>query len=86
MASTIPTHARTLPLYQSGLAVGRDIGLRIALETIVKEAARQQNLAAIANATMSAHDAYRVASNHAYALGRLSEVATVVAVYFHATH
>jgi hypothetical protein len=52
------------------------------LETIVKEAARQQNLAAIANATMPAGDAYRVASNHAHVLARLSDVATVVAVYF----
>jgi hypothetical protein len=82
MNDTLPTHARTLPLYLAGVAVGRDIGLRIALEAIVKEAARQQNLAAIANATMPAGDAYRVASNHAYALARLSDVAVVVAVYF----
>jgi hypothetical protein len=75
-----------LPIYQDGFRRGTDLGLRLALETIVKEAARQQDLAAIANATVLPGDAFRVASRHQYALGRLSDVAAVVAVYFRATH
>jgi hypothetical protein len=86
MNDTLPIHARTLPIYLAGLAVGQDIGLRIALEAIIKEAARQTDLATIANATMPPGDAYRVASKHAYAAGRLTDVAGLVAVYFRATH
>jgi hypothetical protein len=50
--STIPIHARSLPLYLNGLAAGRDIGLRLALEVITKELARQQDLEAVANASL----------------------------------
>jgi hypothetical protein len=52
------------------------------METVVKEASRQQDLAAIANATLDASDAFRVAARHEYASARLCDVATVVAVYF----
>jgi hypothetical protein len=44
MNDALPIHARTLPIYLAGLAVGQDIGLRIALEAIIKEAARQTDL------------------------------------------
>jgi hypothetical protein len=83
MSDTLPTHARTLPLYLPGLTVGRDIGLRLALETIVREVDRQRDLAVIAKATTApGESSFRNAARHEYARARLSDVATVVAVYF----
>jgi hypothetical protein len=87
MNDTLPIHTRTLPLYLAGVSVGRAIGLRIALETIVKEIDRQRDLAIIANATLlPGGSSYQKAARHEYALARLSDVATVVAVHFRATH
>jgi hypothetical protein len=54
----------------------------VSRETIVKEADRQRDSAALANVTLPPGDAYRVASKHAYAFARLSDVAAVVAVHF----
>jgi hypothetical protein len=87
MNDTLPIHTRTLPLYLTGVSVGRDIGLRLALEVVVKEIDRQRDLAAIANATTPpGESSFYTAARHEYALARLSDVATVVAVYFRATH
>jgi hypothetical protein len=53
------------------------------LETIVKEIDRQRDLAVIANATVPpGESSFRNAARHEYAGARLSDVATVVAVYF----
>jgi hypothetical protein len=85
----ILTHdpARELSLWQDGFDVGQDVGLRLALEVVVKEHERQRGLAAIANeAGLSGESSFRAAARHEYALARLSDVATVVAVYFRATH
>jgi hypothetical protein len=65
--------------YTSAVAFGRAIGLRVALETIVKEIAAQDDQAVIAVVT-GANTAE--AAVHEYARARLSDVATVVAVYF----
>jgi hypothetical protein len=45
----LPTHARTLPLYEMGLETGTDIGLRIALDEICAELARQDDAAIVAS-------------------------------------
>jgi hypothetical protein len=79
---TLPTHARTLPLYLAGLAVGRDIGVRLALEVVVAEMTRQADAAAKANATMPAPAASTTASRHAYASARLNTVAVIIAAHF----
>jgi hypothetical protein len=73
--------------YTSAVAFGRAIGLRVALETIVKEVDRQRDLAVIANATTTpGTGSFAHASRHEYARARLSDVAGVIAVYFRATH
>jgi hypothetical protein len=74
--------ARQLPLYAQGFAAGRDVGLRIGLEAIVKEADRQRDLAIIANLGVPGAASYATATKHEYTAARLSDVATVVAVYF----
>jgi hypothetical protein len=76
--ATTDAAIRALPIYRLGFDAGRDVGLAIALHTITKEASRQQDLAAIANITLAPSDAY--------ALARLTDLATVVAVYFRTTH
>jgi hypothetical protein len=69
--------------YTSAVAFGRAIGLRIALETIVKGIDRQRDLAVLANATTPPGEtSYRKAAKHEYARARLCDVAAVVAVYF----
>jgi hypothetical protein len=44
--------------------------------------ARQADAATTANATLDPGAVLRIAGKHEYALARLSDVATVVAVYF----
>jgi hypothetical protein len=72
--------ARQLPLYPQGFAAGRDVGLRIGLETIVAELAREDDRAAVAQATT---DASTISAKvHEYASGCLTRVAVVVADRF----
>jgi hypothetical protein len=87
MAPNLEHTVRAMPGYNAGLAHGVDIGLRLGLETIVKEIARQRDLAVIANATTTpGTGSFAHASRHEYARARLSDVAGVIAVYFRATH
>jgi hypothetical protein len=79
MNDTLPIHTRTLPRYLAGVSVGRDIGLRTALE-VAKEIDRQRDLAVIANVTIPPGEAsFRNADRHEYARARWSDVAGVVA-------
>jgi hypothetical protein len=68
---------RDLPIYRDGLAVGTDIGLRLALDAIDAERVRQQQLTAADPDSKSP-----TAGCRAYADGRLLAVARVIAVRF----
>jgi hypothetical protein len=75
--------AYTASGYTNAVALGVGIGLRLALETITKEIDRQRELAVITNTTVTpGESSFRTAARHEYARARLSDVATVVAVYF----
>jgi hypothetical protein len=67
--------AYTASGYTSAVALGRGIGLRLALETITAEINRQTDLAATA-------DTFHSAARHQHTRARLCEVATVVGGYF----
>jgi hypothetical protein len=87
MNDNLPIHTRTLPLYLAGVAVGQDIGLRLALEVIVAEAERQRDLAILVSvAHFRRSDSFAAAAKHEFTAARLSDVASVVAAYFRATH
>jgi hypothetical protein len=63
---------RDLPLYQLGLADGRDIGFQISLDAITQERVRQTTLQATHPANSPA------AFRHEYAAARLVDVAKVI--------
>jgi hypothetical protein len=68
---------RELPIYRDGLAVGTDIGLRLALDAITLERIHQDQLATDQESGTSA-------ACRAYADGRLLAVARLIAARFRA--
>jgi hypothetical protein len=76
MAHIITHNIASLPLYQDGFAVGRDTGLRLALDQLTAERIRQERLATKRRAGS------QVASRHTFAAGILLDVTKTVARRF----
>ncbi len=76
MAHIITHNIAALPLYQDGFAVGRDTGLRIALDAITQERIRQTHMQATHDAASPA------AARHEYAAARLVDVSKVIGARF----
>ncbi len=74
MAQSLLPVWRELPIYRDGLAVGTDIGLRLALDAITLERNHQDQLADDPDSGSPA--------SRAYADGRLLAVARVIAARF----
>ena len=73
-----PDPARELPIYLDGFHAGRDVGLRIALDAITAESARQEDAALVAALGTDSSSALP----HEYAAGRLLAVARIVGATF----
>ncbi len=76
MAHIITHNIASLPLYQDGFAVGRDTGLRLALDQLTQERLRQERL--LAHCWPSSTKAARIS----YAEASLREVSKTVAGIF----
>jgi hypothetical protein len=76
MPHIITHNIASLPLYQDGFAVGRDTGLRIALDQLTQERIRQERL--LARCYPSSTKAARIS----YAEASLREVSKRVAGIF----
>jgi hypothetical protein len=70
---------RQHPAYKAGLALGTDIGTRMALDVIWAEWGRQVDAALVVDQPPAAQQDTR---NHAYAAGRLAAVARIVGATF----
>jgi hypothetical protein len=70
---------REHPAYVAGFTQGRDVGIRTALDVVVAEMARQEDAAITGGSDSTRHVS---AGNHAYAAGRLHEVARTVGAAF----
>ena len=78
MASSLyDQYVRAHPAYKAGLALGTDIGTRIALDIIWAEWSRQVDAAIAADSGNSTHP-----RPHAYTAGRLYAVAQIVGAHF----
>jgi hypothetical protein len=80
-SSSYDRFTREHPAYKAGLAIGTDIGTRMALDVIWAEWGRQVDAALVADQPPAALQGTR---NHAYAAGRLHAVAAIVGTSFRA--
>jgi hypothetical protein len=76
MAHIITHNLASLPIYQDGFAVGRDTGLRLALDQLTQERLRQERLLARVYPTSTK------AARISYAEASLREVSKQVAGIF----
>jgi hypothetical protein len=76
MPHIITHNIASLPICRDGFTVGRDTGLRLALDAITQERIRQTHIQA-------AHDAASpAAARHEYAAARLVDVSKVIGARF----
>jgi hypothetical protein len=76
MPHIITHNLASLPLYQDGFAVGRDVGLRLALDQLTQERLKQERL--LARLWPTSTKAARIS----YAEASLREVSERIAIMF----